>query len=314
VRAFVIGADGFAGRWLVRHLTASGDEISAIVGPNFQPSSGLADQVDPVGQVDIRDAGSVTALVKARAPDVVYNLAGISRQGDREDASEAVGVSVIGSVNVLLGCSRLSPAPRLVFVSTGYVYRAGSEPVDEEYPLGPDSMYAAAKLAAERALLTIAPAVGVDVIVARPFNHIGPGQSEGFLVPTLARQVAAAASDAGGNVIRVADPSVVRDFTDVRDVVAGYRIMAARGVAGAVYNVASGSGVSVADLARTMASVAGVDVRLEDTGVAPRPNDPRVLIGHARRLESLGWHRDYSLRATLEDVIRPYLSPAGSVR
>lgn len=310
MRALVIGADGFAGRWLVRHLRESGDAASAVVGPGFHPTP---DDDPGALQVDIRDAGALDRAIAAAAPDVVYDLAGISRQGDREDLSLAVGVSVAGGLNALAACARLSPAPRLVFVSTGYVYVAGPEPLTEESRLAPDSIYAAAKLAAERALLTLGPVVGVEVVVARPFNHIGPGQSDAFLVPTLARQIVAAlpAADA---VIRVADASVVRDFSDVRDVVAGYRLIAERGAVGATYNIASGSGVSVEELARAMGSVAGVDVRVEDGGAPPRDNDPRILVGDASRLESLGWRRAYPMRATLEDVIRPHLEAVATAR
>jgi GDP-4-dehydro-6-deoxy-D-mannose reductase len=309
MRALVIGADGFAGRWLVRHLADSGDEVAPVAGPRFTPSPDTGD----MHKVDVRDADAIGALVEARAPEAVFNLAGISRQGDREDAGEAVGISVIGSVNLAMACARMSRRPRLVFVSTGYVYRAGPDPLDERSPLEPDTVYAAAKLAAERVLLTIGPAVGVDVVVARPFNHIGPGQSDGFLVPTLARQVADIARS-GAGAVRVADPAVVRDFTDVRDVVAAYRTLAERGTPGAVYNIASGRGVSVTELAETMASIAGIDAGLEDTGAAPREHDPRVLVGLASRMESLGWRRDHTLRSTLEDVLRPYVAEAAKVR
>ena len=223
MRALVIGADGFAGRWLVKHLNAAGDSVVGLAGSRFRPPLEGAERVE---QLDVRDEKGLSALVEAVRPDAVYYLAGVSSQEEREDVSVAVGVSVVGSMNALIASARLEPHPRLLFVSTGYVYRAASEPLDERSPTEPDTIYAAAKLAAEHALLAVGPAAGVDVVIARPFNHIGPGQSESFLVPTMARQ--AVSGGGGTREIRVADASVVRDFTDVRDVVAAYRLLMER--------------------------------------------------------------------------------------
>jgi GDP-4-dehydro-6-deoxy-D-mannose reductase len=301
MRALVIGADGFAGRWLVDHLRASGDSVVALVGPRFRPP---LDGVESIDKEDVRDGDAMATVVGTAQPEAVFYLAGISRQGERDDFSASIGVSVVGSMNALMACSRVSPRPRFLFVSTGYVYRPGPDPLNEDSSIEPDSIYAAGKLVAEHGLLEVAPHAGVDVVIARPFNHIGPGQSDAFLIPTLARHVAAAA--AGGDPeIRVADSSVVRDFTDVRDVVRGYRLVAERGVAGSVYNIASGHGVSVTQVAEVMAQETNTAIELVSEA-APRHEEVSVLIGDASRLESLGWRREYQLRTTLADVLRSY--------
>ena len=300
MRAVVIGADGFAGRWLLRHLAEAGDAVAAIVGPRFGPP---LDGAVTVERIDVRDAAGVARFVRAERPDAIYYLAGISRAEDRDDLDAAVGVSIIGSLNALLGCARLEPAPRMLFVSTGYVYRGGPDAVDESSPTDPQSIYAAAKLGAERALLALGQPLGVDVIVARPFNHVGPGQAESFVVPSLARQVAAVA---GGTVpprIQVADPAIVRDFSDVRDVVAAYRVLVASAETGAVYNIASGHGTSVADLAGALARQAGVSVELASSDNGQARREAPVLIGDAGRLRSLGWRPRYSLDETLAGVL-----------
>ena len=303
MRALVIGADGFAGRWLTRHLVESGDAVWAGVGAHYRaPLDGAED----VHQVDVRDAGSVADLVTAARPDHVYDLAGISGREAREDLDAAIGVSVIGGMNLLLAAGRQKHAPRLLFVSTGYVYRAADDPVDESAALEPGSLYAAAKLAAERALFSVSPLAGVEVVVARPFNHIGPGQRGTFLVPTLARQVAEVAAGAISEV-EIRDPTIVRDFTDVRDVVRAYRLLAQRGVAGEAYNIGSGHGVAVADVAATLASIAGTTLRIRRSVDAERHEAP-VLVGDARKIESLGWGRTHELRTTLRDVLKEYVA------
>jgi GDP-4-dehydro-6-deoxy-D-mannose reductase len=298
MRALVIGADGFAGRWLVKHLHAAGDSVVGLVGSRFRPP---LDGVERVEQCDVRDENGISMIVEAARPDAVYYLAGVSNREEREDVSAAVGVSVVGSMNALTACARVEPHPRLLFVSTGYVYRAAPEPLDERSPIEPDTIYAAAKLAAEHALLAIGPAAGVDVVIARPFNHIGPGQSESFLVPTMARQVVSGGGGAARE-IRVADPSVVRDFTDVRDVAAAYRLLMERAPAGSVHNVASGVGTSVASLASEIGRVIGARVSVTGPG-GPAGHPASTVIGDARALERLGWSRRYDLQATLRDVL-----------
>lgn len=297
MRALVIGADGFAGRWLLGHLAEAGDEVSAIVGPRYRPP--LKGAV-VTSQADVRDAGAIEAAIAEARPEVVFNLAGVSASDSRDDPSASIGVTVVGSMNVLQACARLERRPRLLFVSTSYVYAGGPEPVGEDAELAPWMPYAAAKLAAERALLTLGPSLGVGVVCARPFNHVGPGQAESFLVPSLVRQLRDATTDPVE--LALADGMVVRDFSDVRDVVAAYRVIATRGRIGQVYNVASGTGTSVSDLAAQLGRVAGRTVRVTITGAA-RADEPPVLVGRADLLRALGWAPRYGLDRTLADMI-----------
>jgi GDP-4-dehydro-6-deoxy-D-mannose reductase len=308
MRALVIGADGFAGRWLLRHLRDSGDDVTALTGPNFRPP---LDAADTALQVDIVDGPALRRAVADARPDVVFDLAGVSQAGTRDEPSAAIGVTVVGGMNALLACALVSPSPRLLFVSTGYVYRGGPAPLDEASPTDARAVYATAKLTAERALATLSPAVGVDVIVVRPFNHVGPGQHRSFLLPSLARQVAEAARGAGEPIVQVADASVVRDFSDVRDVATAYRLLAEHGEAGSIYNVASGRGIAVSEAARLLGEVAGVRVEVRETGNGRVDEEP-ILIGDAGRLEALGWRRRFTLEQTLKDVMDEALAAAAA--
>ncbi len=308
MRALVIGADGFAGRWLLRHLVESGDSVVAVVGPKFEPPLEGAARIE---QVDVRTADALAATIGDARPDVVFDLAGVSRREDREDVEAAVGVSVIGGLNAMLGCGHVVPPPRLLFVSTAYVYEAARSPLTERSAVKPNSIYASAKLAAERVLTALAPAVGIEVVIARPFNHIGPGQAASFVVPTLARQLAGVLNRSGAPTLRVADSSIVRDYSDVRDVVRAYRLIAERGMPGDIYNIASGVGVTVADVGRMMASTAGVEVSVvSDNGAVH--DEVSTLIGDAAKLQSLGWGREHQLVETLADILDEALSEAVS--
>jgi GDP-4-dehydro-6-deoxy-D-mannose reductase len=310
MRALVIGADGFAGRWLTRHLVESGDTVTAGVGPSFGGSNPDADEV--VG-VDVRDPRSLDAAVERARPDATYYLAGVSKRGDREAVGTAVGVSVIGSALAVASLARHAPGSRLLFVSSGFVYRSSPEPQDEAAEPSPTETYGAAKLAAEAALWPLAGTTGIRLAVARPFNHIGPGQASGFLVPTVAGQLREIASGRQ-QALHLGAVDDIRDFSDVRDVVRAYRLLAVADEEG-TWNVASGTGWVIRDVVDLMIGLAGVDAE-----VVPNPPadamGPRALVGDASRLRAMGWAPDYSLeqtlRAVLDDTLPDQVAPSGA--
>jgi GDP-4-dehydro-6-deoxy-D-mannose reductase len=306
MRALVVGADGFVGRWLVRHLAASGDTVAGIVGPRYRPP---LEGVEAILAADVRDLDAVRAAASAAAPAAVYYLAAVSAAGGRDDVADAIGIGVVGALNVLAACAQAGTPTRFLYVSSAHVYGNGGSdsPLDESAPVRPANMYGAAKAAAESALLQLADASGVEVVVARPFNHIGPGQGPPFLVPQLVAQVRDI--PAGGHgVIRVGAAGMVRDYTDVRDVVRAYRVLVERGEAGGIYNVASGTGRSVREMADALISVAGVRAELVEDPAIDRSGDATRLVGDASRLAGLGWRPEHTLTATLADVLDESMS------
>lgn len=300
MRALVIGADGFVGRWLVRHLAESGDDVAGVVGPNFRPP---LDHAAEIRAVDVRDYAPVRQTVVSSRPDVIYFLAAVSQAGGRERIEDAARIGLIGAIHAITASAALDRPARVVHVSSSHVYGDGDTPVTEDSATAPNSVYGAAKLASERALLALGPATEVKVVVARPFNHIGPGQGPGFVVPSLVARVRAIPPGTRGS-IRIGALDTVRDFTDVRDVVSAYRILATNGTPGEVYNVASGVGVSVNELVATLLELAGVEADLDPDPGLERERERRVMIGDASRLEALGWQRSHALRDTLAEVLR----------
>jgi GDP-4-dehydro-6-deoxy-D-mannose reductase len=298
MRALVVGADGFAGRWLVRHLAESGDEVHGVAGPRFTPP--LPHAVGVV-QADVRDAQAMTDAVRSASPDVLYFLAGVSDAPSRESA-DAAAVTVAGTENALRAAAAAG-VRRLLLVSSSQVYGdTGPAPVSENAPLHPLGSYAAAKVAAEATARRVAPELGLELVVVRPFNHTGPGQRDVFVVPALAARVAGM-ERTGERVLGITNGSSVRDFSDVRDVVRAYRLLAMSGVPGEIYNVASGRGTSVAELAATLIRLAGLDASIEDVGDGDRSRDPGQLVGEASRARALGWEPRIPLETTLTDVL-----------
>jgi GDP-4-dehydro-6-deoxy-D-mannose reductase len=300
MRALVVGANGFVGRWLIPHLRERGDVVDAIVGPHYRDD---LEGVRQVHRADVRAYDEVAAAVAEAQPEAVYYLAAISEAGSRERVEDATRIGLVGAIHALTACAALDHRVRLLYVSSAHLYGGGDEPLTEESRVAPTSVYGAVKAAAERALLELAPLLGLEAIVARPFNHIGPGQADGFLVPALAARIRAVAAGEA-TVIKTGSLDAIRDFTDVRDVVAAYRILVERGEAGGIYNVASGEGTSVAELLNRMLEIAGVSATIETDPALVRIGERRMMVGDASRLGALGWSRSRTLDETLGEILR----------
>jgi GDP-4-dehydro-6-deoxy-D-mannose reductase len=179
----------------------------------------------------------------------------------------------------------------------------GAVPVDETTECRPLSPYGQSKVEAERVALGAHAAHGLAVVCTRAFNHTGPGQSPAFLVPGLAARIAAAERD-GADEIALGNGDPVRDFTDVRDVVRAYALLAEHGTAGEVYNVCSGRGVRVGDVAAMLVARAARPLRVVTDTELVRPVDVPVLVGDNTKLvTATGWRPDYPLDATLDEVL-----------
>ncbi|MDQ3690380.1 MAG: GDP-mannose 4,6-dehydratase [Chloroflexota bacterium] len=305
MRALVVGADGFAGRWLLRHLVESGDEVAAAVGPGYGDEA-LPANLDPL-RLDVRDPDGVHRVVTSSQPDVIYYLAGVSRAGARDDLDLAIGISVHGALNTLAAAADLDGPIRLVHIGSSHVYAtpANEEPIDERAPIQPTSVYGAAKAAAESALQYLGAAAGVEVIAVRAFNHTGPGQQPGFVVPSLARQVIEIERGAKEPIIRAGDLDARRDFTDVRDVVRAYRLAAVHGVPGEAYNVASGRAIRVHEILDELLGLRSVRAEVEQDLTLSRAGEPTTaMVGDAGKLTALtGWRPEITIQQSLVGVL-----------
>jgi len=290
VRVLVTGAKGFVGHHLVAHLVSEGDEVVA---------------VDV--ECDVSDISAVSAVVRSSAPDVVYHLAAISHVGDSfADPSNVLRVNTVGTAAVLAAVREHAPQARTVLISSAEVYgvvKPEELPLSELSPTRPVSPYAASKLAAEVVALQAFRGLGQDVVVARPFNHIGPGQSPTFFVPAIATRLLRARAE-GATTITVGNLNSRRDFTDVRDVVRAYRLLALRATAGEIYNIATGVDLAIADVAETLRDMIDHTITFVPDPSLLRPADVPVLRGDASKLRAItDWTPVISIDDTLRDVV-----------
>ena len=279
-RVLVTGPKGFVGTHLLREL-----------GDAFVPY-----------EEDVLDLGSLTTAVRDARPNAVVHLAALSSVADSwGDVTEVWRTNVLGTVNAVEVLRTEAPGTRLLFVSSGEVYgRTPLIPTPEDSPVDPVSPYGASKAAAE---LACRQARDLDVVVARSFPHIGPGQSERFSVASWVAQLARLRSEGGGNLL-VGDLEVARDLTDVRDVCRAYRLVLDRSVAGGTYNVSSGEAVPLKRVVELLVDASGVPVTIERDPARIRPAEVRVVAGDAAELRvATGWEPTIPLEQTLVDML-----------
>ena len=292
MRALVTGAGGFVGAHLVRHLDACGDDVVELEGR--------------VDGIDITDAVAITEAIVKAEPEAVYHLAGASDVGGSWSAPQATFMAnAVGTLNVL-EASRQAGAQRVLAVTSADVYGRVTEdelPLDELQPLRPVSPYAASKVAADALAQQAWLGYRLPVIRVRAFNHLGPGQSDKFVAPSLAARIARNERD-GGDEVPIGNLTPRRDVTDVRDVVRAYRLLVEHGEAGEVYNVCSGRAVAVQAIAEQLLGMARRPMRLVTDPDLQRPVDIPVLVGdNAKVAAATGWAPTIPLETTLADVL-----------
>lgn len=318
-RALVTGAAGFVGRHLVEALVHEGWQVTATAltepsTPSSLPPE-LADAAAAATWVygDLRDAAHVAQCVLTAAPDLVVHLAAISHLPTAAaNPAMAWDVNVTASVRLLDALAQAHTAgvlaPRVLVIGSAEQYgRHEATPtgrLSEEAAQLPRTVYAATKAAQEVAALQAWRASGLSVIAARPFNHSGPGQEPRFLLPALVGRALALRSEPAETPLILGNSTPIRDFLHVRDVVAAYIALGRIGTPGMAYNVASGVGRSVREVAERILARVGRGPSLREDPALVRPVDVPSLIGDPTRIEAAtGWRPSRSFDDLLDDLL-----------
>jgi len=301
VRVLVTGGNGFVGGFAIAAFRARGDEVFAAGrGASDMMPLDLSDSLNLRGVIDIAQADAIVHL--AAQAFVPQSIA---------DPLETFDVNAMGTARLLEAIRGARDAggidPRVLIISTAEVYgaqRPSAFPLKETASLHPANPYAASKVAAEAYALAAARTYGLDVMVARAFNHIGPGQDERFAVSSFAVQLARIARG-GPPELLVGELSAERDFLDVRDVVAAYLALLDRGERGEIYNVCSGSAIAIRDVLRMLVTTARVAVEIREEPARMRPSDTPRFVGDGTKLrEATGWSPQIALATSLRDTYR----------
>lgn len=309
-RALVTGGGGFAAQWLERALLERGWEVSA-AGLGVPPQTSVLVDAERRSvrwiEADVRRAADVAGALDATRPDAVFHLAGIAFvPAAAADPGETYEVNVVGAVRLLAAVGQRRQAgtldPLLLVVGSGEQYGrhdAAELPLSEAAAQRPLSVYAASKAAQEVVALHAARAQGLRVVATRSFNHSGPGQASHFLLPALVARALEARAD-GRTSVAIGNREPIRDYLHAADVAAAYVALAERGVPGEVYNVCSGEGVAVGELASDVLQRVGVRADITTDPSLVRPVDLPALVGSPEKLHrTTGW----APRRTRADII-----------
>ncbi|HEY2817058.1 MAG TPA: GDP-mannose 4,6-dehydratase [Casimicrobiaceae bacterium] len=291
-RLFVTGLGGFVGSHLAARIA---------LDPAVYE---LAKAID----FELRDPASLERALSSARPDLVVHLAAQSSVAESlRDPRTTYEINYLGTLNLLEALSATGFHGRMLYVGSGdeYGFVADTElPVPETHPLRPRNPYAVSKVAAEALCYQWSQTGAFEIVLARPFNSIGPGQGTRFAIADFARQIVEAARGRRPPRLETGDLDVTRDFTDVRDVVAAYLVLLERGVNGEAYNVCSGREQVLRDLVEQMAALAGVALELVTVPARMRPGEQRRMVGDAAKLfKQTGWFASTPVATTLRDII-----------
>jgi GDP-4-dehydro-6-deoxy-D-mannose reductase len=308
LKALITGVSGFVGSHLAEYLLQATDW--EVAGTVFGPYGDIADLC---GQLELYPAelsrlDVMTFILEHSQPDVIFHLAAQPLvSASWRDPWSTLETNIRMQLNVLEGVVRSRPDCRVLVVGSSEEYGLISPedlPVDEDTPLRPLNPYALSKVAQDLMGLQYYLTHGVHVVRVRPFNHIGPRQRVGFVAPDFASQIAAIELGLQPPIIEVGNLAARRDFSDVRDVVRAYILLATQGKPGQVYNVGAGQSHSIQELLDTLLAMSQVPIEVRKDPDRMRPADILEVICDAARLrDSTGWQPTISFEQSLRDIL-----------
>jgi len=308
-RIVVTGVNGFVGEHLSRHLRDLDYAVHGI-GRELQPNMKVATSLDMYSQCDLMNVDQVESLSLSSAKAIIH-LAGLASVGESFVYPQRYMTgNGIMTDNILSTAAKQGFSGRVVVVSTGAIYSPKQPmPINEQGAIGQSSPYAVGKRFAE-GVGEYYKTQGQDVVVARPFNHIGPGQGVGFLIPDLYSQITCS-KEKNTQTILTGNLSTRRDYTDVRDIVRAYVMLAtAESLEQSVYNISSGASYSGREILDSLLSAMDItNLKTEVDQSKVRPTDAQEIIGdHARISEELHWAPTISIDSTIKDFVEAHRS------
>lgn len=307
MRACIIGGAGFAGGYLAAHLADTGYEVLVTKMPQEQAVQAQAAGAT-VRDLDILDREAVRDVLKTAEPDYVFHLAAQSSvAASWKDPQTTIDINIKGSTNVLDALRGMDKKPRVLLTGSGEEYGnipVQEIPVREGCALKPCNIYAATKACQNMIGSIYAKAYGLEVVMVRAFNHIGPGQAPVFVASDFCRQAAEIEAGRKEAVIRAGNLAVRRDFTDVRDIVRAYVMLVQNGRAGETYNIGSGHAVSIGDILKIVLDKSTAHIRIEVAAEKLRPVDMPVMEADIQKMQTLtGWEPKIRLEQTIEETL-----------
>jgi GDP-4-dehydro-6-deoxy-D-mannose reductase len=305
-KIIVTGSNGFVGQHLVKELADNGVTVVGVGGAigSKEESPHLADYLE----LDLTNPEEA-ARVNFSGVDGVIHLAGLAAVGPSFDNPKLyMDVNVGIEINLFETALKQAAKPRFLVISSGTLYDPDApQPLTEESPVLPNSPYAVSKIGQEEMAMYYETR-GFEVLIARPFNHIGPGQGQGFIVPDFAQQLVAIEKGEQQEML-VGNLDAQRDYTDVRDIVRAYRLLLEKGRSGEIYNICSGQPISGHEILEGLCQAAGLKPEIKQDESRMRPSDTPIISGnHDKLAKDTGWQPEIPLEQTFTDIIADWRS------
>lgn len=306
MKALIVGAAGFVGSYLIQHLTTTYDwEIHATKLPN----ENLSVSDIHVHDLNILNIDEIRELFTKLKPDYIFHLAAQSSVAlSWNNPQITVDINIKGTLNILDTIRSLDGySPKILLIGSGeeYGYILPDEtPVNEQVTPRPGNIYAATKACQNMLGNIYYRAYGMQLIMVRAFNHIGPNQTSVFVASDFCKQVAEIEAGKKKPILHVGNLSAKRDFTDVRDVVRAYGLLIQHGKAGETYNIGSGHAISIQELLNIILSLSTAKILVSTDPARLRPSDIPVIEADITKLQdSINWHPEISLKQTLLETL-----------
>ena len=302
MKSLVIGAGGFVGGYLIDELKKQDFDIYATKLATEQIVTQNAEILD----LDITNKNQVSEVIESVSPDVIFHLAAQSSvKLSWDKPALTANINIIGAINIFEAVREFNKSIKIVVIGSSEEYGKidYSVPVSEDASTNPCNIYAITKLTQEQIAKTYVSAYGMDIVMTRSFNHIGPKQLPNFVVADFCNQVAKIELGIQEPVIRVGNLDASRDFTDVRDVVNAYVILAKSGVASEIYNVGSGEAIKIQDILNMILSYSSAEIKVEIDSAKFRPIDVPVICADVKKIQKLGWEKKIPLTKSIEEVL-----------
>lgn len=304
MKALIIGGGGFAGGYLINELSGNGWEVHATCLEGEKINGNCS-----VSILNIMDTNSISDVIRDTAPDVIFHLAAQSSVAlSWKKPQLTAEVNVIGAVNVLEAVRNCEKKDmRIIMIGSGEEYgfiRKDACPLKESEALRPGNIYAATKACQEMIGQIYARAYGLDIILVRAFNHSGPGQESIFVISDFCRQIAEIERGERSPEICVGNLEAMRDFTDVRDIVRGYRLLALKGISGKVYNIGRGKAVKISSILETALKLSTASITIKQDNSRMRASDIPIIEPDISEISGdTGWSAAISVEQTIEDTL-----------
>jgi len=307
----ITGGTGFVGSHLVEVLIQSGQKNIHVT--NYSDKPGFVHQLLPdrqIHQLDLTSQEKTFSLIKKIQPDQIYHLASLAAVGKSFDNTKKVlDNNTQLQLNILEAVKQFTPRSRLLVIGSAMSYDLthqypdhSAQSITETYPLGPASPYAVSKTMQDLLAYSYQQSFDLDIVRARPFNHIGERQTVDFAIPAFAQQIAAIEKNQQKN-LQVGNLTAIRDFTDVKDMVKAYLLLMEKGESGQVYNVGTGQGCSMQEILDTLIGLAKVKIEVEIDPERMRPSDVSIAVANAQKINNLGWKPTQKLKKTLQRIL-----------